>query len=189
MGDNSFQWGPGCGDIRSQRDWGWTFLLFHATREEPEGTVLQLWQMHDRELVFHDPFTSSVHLIDYLFSQEEAEITPQAVAGSGGTTEAASDPQGDQTAPGGEQADGEENSPKETGIPQTPSRDEQTGENRKRKGRRKDKFTKQRADFAQANIDKSWPEIRSAYIQKHLDDSDASTDVIRRAYEREYPAK
>ncbi len=61
----------------------------------------------------------------------------------------------------------------------------------KKPGRRKKDETKQRADFAAKKLGEgmNWREIREEYVGEHPDDSDASTDAIRQAHSREYPAK
>lgn len=106
MGGFAFQW-----------EWGWVHALFHVARERPPGTVLRskverharpperLEEAIDAEYLSQNPFTASVCLVDFLVSQKAAEITPQVVAGGGGTAEAASDPRGDQTPPEREQGD------------------------------------------------------------------------------------
>jgi len=58
-----------------------------------------------------------------------------------------------------------------------------------KRGRKVDKATIRRADFAKPPREKgeSWPNIYAAYNNKYPRDVDASEDVLRRAFERQYP--
>lgn len=57
------------------------------------------------------------------------------------------------------------------------------------RGRKVDKATIRRADFAKPlrEKDETWANIYAEYNRKHSRDIDASADVIRRAFERQYP--
>ena len=60
-----------------------------------------------------------------------------------------------------------------------------------KRGPKKKPFTKRRADFAKPRAEKGelWPEIFRAYREEHAEDSHATVDKVRRAYEREFPAQ
>lgn len=57
------------------------------------------------------------------------------------------------------------------------------------RGRKVDKATVRRADFAKPLREQGekWPEIFSKYLKEHPRDVDATKDVIRRAFDRQYP--
>ena len=60
--------------------------------------------------------------------------------------------------------------------------------NETKRGRPVDKMTIRRADFAKPlrEQSKTWEEITTAYSKKYPRDIDASADVIRLAFQRQY---
>jgi hypothetical protein len=77
------------------------------------------------------------------------------------------------------------------GAGSAPTQVQSTGPDDKtpKRGRKVDKATIRRADFAKPLREKgeSWPNIFAAYEKKYVRDTDTTEDILRRAFERQYP--
>lgn len=76
-----------------------------------------------------------------------------------------------------------------TGGDRTQREESQAAEGKAKRGRRVDKATIRRADFAKPLREKgmTWDAIAAAYAKKNPRDIDASADTIRLAFQRQYP--